>query len=125
MMALTIGGRLGADPTTGNANGTAVLNFSVAVDGWDHKAREKVTTWVRVALFGARGEKLAEHMTKGSSVVCSGQARLAEYKGKSYLELTANEVTLLGGKSSSDSQPAPKREQSRKAVRVDDEEPPF
>jgi single-strand DNA-binding protein len=121
MLALTIGGRLGADPTVGNANGTAVLNFNVAVDGWDYKAREKTTTWVRCALFGARGEKLAEHLSKGSHVMVSGQGKLSEYKGKQYLELTANEVTLMGGKApeSAGNKPAPAKR------KVDDEEPPF
>ncbi len=125
MMTLVIGGRLGADATLGNANGTDVLNFSVAVDGWDPRAKEKITTWVRVAMFGARGPKLLDHLTKGTSVMCCGQARLAEYKGKAYLELTASEVTLMGSRPQADSQPAPKREQSRKAVRGEDEEPPF
>ncbi len=121
MLALTIGGRLGADPTVGNANGTAVLNFNVAVDGWDHKAREKTTTWVRCALFGARGEKLAEHLSKGSHVMVSGQGKLSEYKGKQYLELTANEVTLMGAKApeNAGNKPAP----AKRAA--DPEEPPF
>jgi len=98
MMALTIGGRLGADPTMGNAGGTQVLNFSVAVDGWDPKAREKISTWVRVAIFGKRAESLQTILEKGSSVMCAGVARLSEYKGKQYLELTATDVTLMGGK---------------------------
>lgn len=125
MMVLTIGGRLGADATLGNANGTPVLNFSVAVDGWDPKAREKATTWARVAMFGARAKKLSEHLVKGSSVMVSGQARLSEYKGKQYLELTANEVTLMGGKPQGDAQP---RREERPAHRgrpkpADDEVP--
>ena len=121
MLALTIGGRLGADPTVGNANGTAVLNFSVAVDGWDYKAREKTTTWVRGALFGARGEKIAEHLSKGSHVMVSGQGKLSEYKGKQYLELTANEVTLMGGKApeNAGNRPTPAKRSA------DIEEPPF
>jgi single-strand DNA-binding protein len=126
MMSLTIGGRLGSDPTLGNANGTPVLNMSVACDGWDPKAREKVTTWVRVAFFGTRAEKLSEYLSKGSSVMCTGEARLTEYKGKQYLELTASAVTMMGSKPSGDT-PAreqPSREQQKRAPR-DTEEPPF
>jgi single-strand DNA-binding protein len=122
MMALTIGGRLGSDPTIGNANGTPVLNMSVAVDGWDPKAREKVTTWVRVAFFGSRAEKLAEFLTKGSSVMCTGEARLSEYKGKQYLEMTASAVTLMGSKPSGD---APAREQPKRAAKPTDDDVPF
>jgi single-stranded DNA-binding protein len=124
MMALTIGGRLGSDPTLGNANGTPVLNMSVAVDGWDPKAREKVTTWVRVAFFGTRAEKLAEFLSKGSSVMCTGEGRLTEYKGKSYLELTASAVTMMGAKPSGDAQPR-EREQAKRQSRAEPEEPPF
>ena len=127
MMILTIGGRLGADATVGNANGTPVVNFSVAVDGYDPKAREKVTTWVRVAMFGARAEKLAEHLSKGSSVMVSGQARLSEYKGKQYLELTANDVTLMGGKPQGDAQPKRDERPAQRAQPkpADDDEIPF
>lgn len=126
MMVLTIGGRLGADATLGNANGTPVVNFSVACDGWDPKVREKVTTWVRVAQFGARAEKLVEHLSKGSSVMASGQARLSEYKGKQYLELTANEVALMGAKpSGGNERPQEKRPATRGRPEVDDDEVPF
>lgn len=111
MMVLTIGGRLGSDAVLGSAKGTPVVNFSVACDGWDPKAREKMTTWVRCALFGARAEKLAEHLVKGASVMVAGEARLTEYKGKHYLELSANSVTLMGGKPSGD---APARRESEK-----------
>ena len=127
MMVLTIGGRLGADATLGDANGTPVLNFSVAVDGWDPKAREKVTTWVRVAMFGARAEKLSEHLTKGASVMVNGEARLSEYKGKQYLECAANQVTLMGNKPQGDTQPK-REERSAQRTRpkpADVEEPPF
>jgi single-stranded DNA-binding protein len=124
MMSLTIGGRLGGDPTLGNANGTPVLNMSVAVDGWDPKAREKVTTWVRVAFFGTRAEKLGEFLTKGSSVMCTGEARLSEYKGKQYLELTASAVTMMGAKPSGDV-PSREREQPKRQSRAEPEEPPF
>lgn len=121
MMALTIGGRLGADAVVGQAGNTSVTNFSVAVDGWDPKAREKTTTWVRVAMFGTRGEKLAEHLTKGASVMVAGEARLTEYKGKTHLELTANNVTLMGGKPQGESQ-APRKAAAKPA---EDDEIPF
>lgn len=123
MMALTIGGRLGQDPTIGNANGTPVLNMSVAVDGWDPKAREKITTWVRVAFFGTRAEKLAEYLTKGASVMCSGEARLSEFKGKQYLEMTASQVTMMGAKPSGE--PRQEKAPARGKAKDDDDEIPF
>ncbi len=124
MISMTIGGRLGADPTMGNAGGTQVLSFSVAVDGWDPKAREKVTTWVRVAIFGKRAESLQTILEKGASVMCAGVARLSEYKGKQYLELTATDVTLMGGKPAGDAQPMAEPQRTPRSEAGDDD-PPF
>ncbi len=124
MMILTIGGRLGSDAVLGSANGTPVVNFSVACDGWDPKAREKMTTWVRCALFGQRAEKISEHLVKGASVMVAGEARLSEYKGKQYLELSANSVKLMGGKPSGDA-PAKREPEKRQQRREEPEEPPF
>jgi single stranded DNA-binding protein len=119
MMILTIVGRLGADPVLGNANGTPVLNMSVACDGWDPKAKEKLTTWVRVAYFGTRAEKSAQYLSKGSSVMCSGEARLSEYKGKQYLELSASQVSMVGSKPAGDA--APRKEAPKRAAAPDDD----
>lgn len=120
MMVLTICGRLGADAVLGNANGTPVVNLSVACDGWDPKAREKSTTWVRVALFGKRAENLAEYLVKGSSVMCTGEPRLSEYKGKMYLELSASDIKLVGTKRSDD---APAKREEPKQRRSEPEDP--
>jgi single-stranded DNA-binding protein len=121
MMTLNIVGRLGADAVLGDANGTPVLNMSVACDGWDPKAREKSTTWVRVAFFGTRAEKVAQYLSKGSWVSCSGEPRLTEYKGKMYLELSASQVTMVGNK------PAETRAepQQRKAAKPAVDDDPF
>lgn len=129
MMALTIVGRLGADPVLGDAAGTPVLNMNVACDGWDPKAREKSTTWVRVAFFGTRAEKLHPHLSKGSSVSVSGEPRLTEYKGKQYLELSAHQVSLVGSKPQA-SEPAQRKathlsKGSKPSAPVDDDEIPF
>ena len=138
MMVLTIGGRLGANATLGNANGTPVVNFSVACDGWDPKLREKVTTWVRVAQFGARAERLAEHLAKGTSVMCTGECRLSEYKGRQNLEMTATSVALMGAsRSQAGGSPGTRDQRDEREVArriawlrekpadVDDDEAPF
>lgn len=123
MMFLAIVGRLGADPTLGEAGGTPVLNMNVACDGWDPKAREKMTTWVRVAFFGNRAEKLHPHLSKGSSVAVSGEARLTEYKGKQYLELSAHQVSLVGGKPQGAAEPAPAARKQTRASAPDEDVP--
>lgn len=82
------------------ANGDCVVSFSVAVkSGFGDKAK---TTWANCALWGKRGEAVAEYLTKGQQVGVSGEVTLREYesangKGMS-LDVRVHEVTLLGSK---------------------------
>lgn len=100
----TISGRLGRDAETRQAGEHAVTGFSVAVD--ERKGREKVTTWVDVSLWGARGEALQPHLTKGTVVSVCGRAgvRTFEKNGetKAVLTLNATDLSLLGGGERSD-----------------------
>lgn len=90
--------------------GDCVVSFSVAVkSGFGDKAK---TTWANCALWGKRGEAVAEYLTKGQQVGISGEVTLREYesangKGMS-LDVRVNEVTLLGGKQQGESE-APAR----------------
>lgn len=97
MLNLSIAGNVGKDAETRQTAGSStVTSFSVAVSGYDFKAKAKMTTWVRVAVWGKRGEQLATMVTKGSRVAVSGELSLSEYQGKTTLELKAQDVTLLG-----------------------------
>ena len=112
----TFSGRLGRDaeqkylPT-----GTAVLEFSIAVDtGLGDKKR---SFWVKCAMFGDRGPKLAQYLTKGQQVAVSGEFDPRPYQAKDgaekiSLELRINSVELLGSKN--DAQPAQQQEASPK-----------
>ena len=109
-MYLSFGGRVGQDPELKTIpSGSTVCNFSVAVSGFNRQAREKTTTWVRVAIWGKRGEQLAGLIVKGSTVTVTGEFSTREHNGKTYLEVTTGDVTLLG---------SPPREQE------EDDEPP-
>ena len=75
----TFSGRLGRDaeqkylPT-----GTAVLEFSIAVDtGFGDKRR---SFWLKCDMFGDRGPKLAQYLTKGQQVAVSGEFDPRQYK---------------------------------------------
>ena len=78
MLNATLGGRLGrsADLTT-SKNGTSILKFSVATD--QGYGDNKTTTWVNCAMFGDRGTRLAEYLTKGKKVAVVGELSLREY----------------------------------------------
>ena len=98
----TFTGRLGRDaeqkylPT-----GTAVLEFNIAVDtGFGDKKR---SFWLKCAMFGDRGTKLAQYLTKGQQVAVSGEFDPRPYQAKDgaekiSLELRISAVELIGGK---------------------------
>jgi len=95
MISATVIGNLGRDAELKTiAGGRAVCNFSVASAG--RAGNEKVTTWVRCAMWGARGEKVAQYLTKGTRVGVSGTLTTREHDGKTYLELDVHELELLG-----------------------------
>lgn len=105
MLNLSIAGNVGADPELKNTSGGhTVLNFSVAVSGYDPAKREKTTQWVRCAVWGKRGESLAKLLKKGDKVACGGPMKLREYEGRNgpgvSLELETSDVTLQGGNAS-------------------------
>ena len=102
-------GRLGADAETRyTGSGTAVWSARVAV-GYGF-GDNKGTNWITVKAFGKRAEGLAKlELKKGAQIGGSGELRNEEFDrkdgGKGYsLEVMVNDVVLLGGKSSGESQ---------------------
>lgn len=119
MKSITIAGGIGKDATTRETNSGSVTGFSVAVD--ERKGQDKATIWFDVAIWGARGEKLSQYLTKGSKVSVSGELSTREHDGKTYLTVRADQITLLGGGERRDSAPA----QQRQAAPSFDDEVPF
>jgi len=113
MKQITIGGKLGRDAELKHVGGGSELcAFSVAVDhrvktrgGW-----EKHTLWFDCALWGKRGEALAPHLMKGTSVTVTGDLGVNEFTRKNgepgfSLTLKVDNLTLMGSKQ--DRQQAP------------------
>ena len=93
MKQITIAGNIGKDAETrSTGQGDSVTSFTVAVND-----RKKNTTWFDVSLWGKRGQSLAQYLTKGGKVCVSGELSTREYEGKTYLQVNAAEVTLMGG----------------------------
>lgn len=104
MFYATIAGNTGKDATLRNANGTDVLGFSVAVTtGWGEREQ---TNWVNCSVWGARGAKLAQFLTKGTQVTCIGEMSTREYEGKTYLEMKVSEIKLQGKREGGTTAPA-------------------
>ena len=125
----TFSGRLGRDaeqkylPT-----GTAVIEFSIAVDtGFGDKRR---SFWIKCSMFGDRGPKLAQYLRKGQQVAVSGEFDPRPYQAKDgaekvSLELRISAVELIGGKNDTQqSQPeeAPKPAPKPPAPKFDDDD---
>ena len=69
------------------------VRFSIAVD--DGYGDNKGTIFFSVSYFRAG---LAQYLVKGKLVAVSGDLKRNDYEGKTYLNIWANEVKLLGGK---------------------------
>ncbi len=104
-IAASFCGNLGQDADLRYTNGgMAVLSFSVATTHYDKSAENnKATQWVRCSLFGKRGESMAPHLKKGSSVFVRGTLKLNVFTGrdgveKTGLDVVVDDVEFAGGK---------------------------
>lgn len=103
MKSITIAGNIGKDAQTRTTQGgDKVTSWTVAVE--ERQGQDKRTIWFDCNLWGARGEKLAEYLTKGGKVAVSGDLSTREHEGRTYLTVRADQVTLLGSKPQGDSE---------------------
>jgi single-strand DNA-binding protein len=100
--SVTLVGHLGRDVDLKSmADGTTVANFSIATS---RKRRDsEVSTWWRCALFGKRGEALAQYLHKGDPVLIQGEPYLRSYTDKEgherqSLECDVKEWTFVSSK---------------------------
>ena len=101
-------GNVGREPEMRyTANGTAVTNFSVAVNRrWKDKDGKPVekTKWFRITAWGKLAETCNQYLSKGRQVLVVGEIDASAYTNQAgepvaSLELTAREVKFLSGKS--------------------------
>jgi single-strand DNA-binding protein len=74
-------GNLGRDPETFDTKSGTGVRLSVAVkDGYGDDAK---TLWVKVAMFGKRGETVAKQFVKGSGIILFGrEIKIEEFTGR-------------------------------------------
>ena len=103
MKSIVISGNIGKDAQTRTTQGgDKVTSWTVAVE--ERQGQDKRTIWFDCNLWGARGEKLAEYLTKGGKVAVSGDLSTREHDGRTYLTVRADQVTLMGSKPQGDSE---------------------
>lgn len=97
MKTITIAGNIGKSAETRSTqNGDKVTSWTVAVE--DRHGQEKRAIWFDCSLWGKRGESLAQYITKGGKIAVSGELSTREHDGRTFLQIRADQVTLMGGK---------------------------
>mgnify|MGYP003131569384 FL=1 len=113
MIIATLGGNLGRDAEQKSVGSTNVTNFSIASTDYNAKTKEKETVWVNCALWGARGDSLAQYLTKGSKVLVTGKLQQDTYTAKdtgepkTSLKITVDQIELMGSVKGEDDIPDP------------------
>ena len=97
----TFTGRLGADAEfRSTKSGEKVLGFRVANDvGFGER---KTTQWVDCSIWGRRAEVMAPHLSKGKSVIISGEVILREFEKRdgtrgAQMHVRVAELDFMGG----------------------------
>ena len=124
----TFSGRLGRDAELrATGSGKDVCSFSLGVNvGWGDK---KETLWVDCTLWGERGKKIAQYLTKGTIASVSGDIGVRTYEskkdGKTVAVMTCNvqQLTLLGGGEKQSDKTAEKPAQAAPAESFSDDIP--
>jgi len=107
-------GRLGKDPEVRNLeNGATVCNFSVATsESYKDKTtgeKKEVTEWHNIVMWRSLAEIAAKYLHKGDQVYIEGKLRTRSWEKDGVTryttEVVADQMTMLGSKSGSSSQP--------------------
>jgi single-strand DNA-binding protein len=109
-------GTLGQDPDVKyTANGAPVVNVSVATnESWKDRQSGEMqerTEWHRIVIFGKLAEIAAQYLKKGSQAYFEGRIQTRKWqdnegKDRYSTEIVANEMQMLGGRSSGGSEPS-------------------
>ena len=93
-------GRIGKDADLRSVNGTAVSNFSLAVEvGWGER---KKTLWLDCVLWGKQAESLTPFLVKGKQIAVLGSLDVSAWLSKQdnsprgTIQFNVSEVTLCG-----------------------------
>lgn len=102
MKVISIAGNVTRDCEVkgGGMDKTPFASFAVAVNsGYGDK---QTTMFFDVTFWGKRGEAVGQYIKKGTKICVTGELGVREHEGRTYLQIRANDVTLMGSKPASD-----------------------
>ena len=97
MISAAIIGRLTRDPEQRQAGQSIVVNFTVASDG---SRQDQDATFVRVAVWGKRGDFVTKYFHRGDPIFVSGELATSTYttrggEDRMQVELNASTVSFV------------------------------
>ena len=101
-------GRISNDITINKSqSGTSMCNFSIAVDRYMGKDKEKATDFIRCTAFGSTADILGKYVGKGKQIAVEGNIKTGSYEKdgvKHYTQdVQIDKVELLGGNNNNNS----------------------
>lgn len=76
---VSLTGNIGQDAEVRQAGKSTVTTFSLATnDGWGDN---KKTNWHNLEIWGERGEKIAQYLTKGTNITVQGSLDYQSWEG--------------------------------------------
>ena len=124
MNKIIVSGGLGRDAELKQTpQGKSVLEFSIAVNSGFKK--DDLPSWWRCAIWGDRGEKLAQYLVKGTRLLVEGEPKLRQYEDKDgnkrmSAEIFVNNIEFMGSKGDNSGS-----QSSEPAGHDDDDQVPF
>lgn len=97
MISAAIIGRLTRDPEQRQAGQSTVVNFTVASDG---SRQDQDATFIRVAVWGKRGDFVTKYFHRGDPIFVSGELATSTYttrdgEDRMQVELNASTVSFV------------------------------
>lgn len=128
-------GNVGRDPEIRvTQGGSKIANFSLAT-GEKRKNKQtgettEYTEWHRIVAFGNTAEVIEKYVSKGTKLYVEGRIYTRKWEDKDgqdryTTEITADQITMLGGKDSGEKNESSSRSESKAAPKKISEDAPF
>jgi|TARA_R110000796_G_scaffold194958_1_gene311350 single-strand DNA-binding protein len=117
MKQITIAGRLTRDAEVKTFEKGSIVSFSVAVD--DGYGDKKTTIYFDCSYFRT---SVAQYLKKGTPICVSGEFKINESNGKTYLKIKTQELQMMGKATVQDNNSSQSYDQKEQGI---DDDIPF